>query len=348
MKLLFREILSVGLIFALHLTAFGSSLRFLRSEPKQFDFADQKVLPPTFGAGEFTLELWIKLDASFPVGATERSSFDQLKNWSDFDSRPYGTPDWWFRGNWLLDGHSRPNGFTSADPRDGTFSLQFYGGGRLRWMFADDADVVPIGKVWAVEAYPAKNTPSLLDDKWHQVACVRRWIEDTKAQLELWIDGHLIASQKIPQRVNMRKYWGSLPHPKNPEELGGWSWGSEVMTSWNYYFTQYEDYKGLMDELRFWDRAKSEEELTKYWMEAVSGKETGLVGYFPLDEGAGDTLRDKLNTARIIILHRATKNSWSSENAPVSNRAMKRKTKTKTEEDWRVKLIDDIHHGAWR
>jgi len=29
-------------------------------------------------------------------------------------------------------------------------------------MFADDGDVAPLGKVWAVEAYPANSTPSLL------------------------------------------------------------------------------------------------------------------------------------------------------------------------------------------
>ncbi len=56
-------------------------------------------------------------------------------------------------------------------------------------------------------------------------------------------------------RVNMRQFWDSLPHPRNPKAVGGWCWGSEVMTAWNYYFTQYEDYKGLLAELRFWDRA---------------------------------------------------------------------------------------------
>jgi hypothetical protein len=184
-------------------------------------------------------------------------------------------------------------------------------------MFADDADVVPVGKVWAVQAQPARSTASLLDGKWHQVTCVRRWIDDGKAQLELWIDGKLIAAQKIPQRINMRKYWDSLPHPDNPKNLGGWSWGSEVMTSWDFYFTQYEDYKGLLDELRFWDRAKSEDELKTGWSAAVSGNEKGLVGYFPMDEAAGDVLKDKLNPNRTIKLHKAKKESWSAENAPL-------------------------------
>jgi hypothetical protein len=298
-------------------TAFAGSLRFLPNEPRQFDFADQRALPPTFGAGEFTLELWMKPDNSFPVGDTDRGTIGQLTNWSETDLRPYSRPDWWYEGNWLLDGHTRPRGYSPLDSREGTFSLQFYGGGRLRWMFADDADVVPVGKVWAVQAQPARATPSLLDGKWHQVTCVRRWIDDGKAQLELWIDGKLIATQKIPQRVNMRKYWDSLPHPDNPKNLGGWSWGSEVMTSWDFYFTQYEDYKGLLDELRFWDRAKSEEELKNDWAKSVTGNEKGLVGYFPMDEAAGDVLKDKLNPNRTIKLHKAKKESWSAENAPL-------------------------------
>jgi hypothetical protein len=297
--------------------AFAGSLRFLPSEPKQFDFADQKVLPPTFGAGEFTLELWIKPDSKFPVGLTARGTIDQLINWSDFDPKPYSRGDWWYSGNWLLDGHTRPRGFSQGDTREGTFSLQFYGGGRLRWMFADSGTEIPVGKVWAAQAYPASTTPSLLDGKWHHVACVRRWIEETGAQLELWIDGRLIATEKIPQRVNMRKFWDQLPHPDNPKNLGGWSWGSEVMTSWNFFFTQYEDYKGLMDELRFYDRAKSADELANRWTETVTGGEKGLVGYFPMNEGKGKLTRDKLDQSRVITLHKLSKESWSKENAPV-------------------------------
>lgn len=138
MKTLFFLILVF--IFAAQPLAFGGSLRFLPNEPKQFDFADQRVLPPTFGVGEFTLELWIKPDNSFPVGDTDRGTIGQLTNWTEYDVRPYSRADWWYEGNWLLDGHTRPRGFSPSDSREGTFSLQFYGGGRLRWIFADDAE----------------------------------------------------------------------------------------------------------------------------------------------------------------------------------------------------------------
>ncbi len=291
----------------------SSALRFLKSEPNHFDFADQRALPPSFGVGEFTFELWIKPDASFPVGFTDRGTLNQLSAWSNADIAPYSAGPWWFPGNFLLDGHTRPDGFTPDKTREGTFSLQFYGGGRLRWMFADDGDVAPVGKVWAVEAYPASSTASLLDGKWHNVNCVRRWNGTTKSQLELWIDGKLIATQVIPMRVNMRQFWDSLPHPRNPKTVGGWCWGSEVMTAWNYYFTQYEDYKGLVAEIRFWDRAKSSDEIKTNWMKPVTGNEPGLVGYFPLDENSNKVARDRLDNSRIITLHNSTKESWSND-----------------------------------
>jgi len=288
-----------------------ASLRFVKNEPNHFDFADQRALPPTFGAGEFTFEIWIKPDTSFPVGPTDRGTINQINVWSNADIAPYSAGNWWFAGNFLLDGHTRPDGFTPDKTREGTFSLQFYGGGRLRWMFADDSDVVPVGKVWAVEAYPASSTPSLLDGKWHNVNCVRRWNGTRKSQLELWIDGKLIATQVIPQRVNMRQFWDSLPHPRNPKYVGGWCWGSEVMTAWNYYFTQYEDYKGLLAEIRFWDRAKAAEEIRANWMKPVKGNETGLVGYFPLNENGGTIARDRLDSSLVITLHNSTPQSWA-------------------------------------
>ena len=299
----------LALLVTVHVQA--ASLHFRANEPRKYDFADQAVLPPSFGVGEFTFELWIKPDQTYPVGDVDRGSIGQLTNWSEVDRRPYGSPGWWYEGNWLLDGHSRPAGFDGADSRAGTFSLQLFGGGRVRWTFSDDDRVVPVGMVWAVQPAPGNKAPSLLDGRWHHLACVRRWSEPAGADLELWIDGALVAKTSIPQRVNMRHFWDAVPHPKDPKELGGWSWGAEVMTAWNFYFTQYEDYKGLMDEMRFWDRARTPAELSS--QAAVTGKERGLVGWFDFSEAKGDMARDRLDPKRAITLHDV---AWSSEDAP--------------------------------
>ncbi len=83
------------------------------------DYLDQAIIPAGFGAGEFTLELWVRPNESFPVG-TVTSGEDQRTNWASEDVRPYSDGDWWYKGNFLLDGHNNGSGFSQ-----GTFSLQF-------------------------------------------------------------------------------------------------------------------------------------------------------------------------------------------------------------------------------
>ena len=100
---------------------------FITAESEAYDYGEQTTLPEGFGDGEFTLELWIRPNDSFPVGTTlPQGSAAQRTNWSDTDNMPLSSSSWWFEGNFLLDGHNNSN-FTA-----GTFSLQFYGGGRLR------------------------------------------------------------------------------------------------------------------------------------------------------------------------------------------------------------------------
>jgi len=256
----------------------------------------------------------VKPDNRFAVGPVRRSTIDQLTNWSEEDAEPYSNGGWWWAGNWLLDGFTRPHGITTQDTREGSFGLQFYGGGRVRWTFADGNLQAPLGKVWAVERWPAKETPSLLDGKWHRIACVRRWRDPDGATLELWVDGQIVASTAIPTRVDMRKYWDKLPHPENPKAVGGWSIGSEVMTAWNYYFTQYEDYKGLVDEMEFWDRARSDEELSD-WCRLTAERPAGLLAHFTFDEAAGEIIRDRIEPSYILQFHRLQDGSWSNEDA---------------------------------
>jgi hypothetical protein len=299
----------------------AGSLYFGANPPQQYDFADLATLPKEFGRGEFTFELWVKPDNRFPVGDTDRGTKDQLTHWSAVEAEPYRHHGWWYPGNWLLDGHTRPSGFDGGDSRAGTFSLQFYGGGRLRWMFADSAADMPKGMVYAVQGKPAPATPSLLDGKWHHVAAVRRWRQPSGATLELWIDGARIGSTDIPLRTNMRQFWDKLPHPNDPPELGGWSFGAEVMTAWDFYFTQYEDYKGWIDELGLWGRALSPAEIA----EAAKGvpgegardvRVRGLLSRFSFEEGRGGASCDSIEPSRCMTLHRSTAKTWSSDNAP--------------------------------
>ena len=288
--------------------ATGQSLLFDDNAASQHEYGQQLTIPSGFGEAEFTLELWIRLDDSFPVGRTGCCA-QQLVNWSDADNAPYSGCCWWYEGNFLLDGHNN----SSFD--QGTFSLQFYGGGRLRWLFGDGVFAGPGGH-WSVGAFPATSTPSLLDGAWHQVTCVRRFVGTSSADLELWIDGVLIDTETTPVRANMRTWWdswgGPVPFPAGQE---GWFWGAEKQAAIGV-LSQYEDYKGLVDEVRFWSRAKSAGEIGSDWALPVEGTEPGLVGWLRFDEGLGSSTCDTLVPARCIDLFLFDAGNWSASDAP--------------------------------
>ncbi len=60
------------------------------------------------------------------------------------------------------------------------------------------------------------------------------------------------------------------------------------------------------------------EQMDATWNHAVRGNETGLVGWFRLDEGQGTTARDRLDPDHTIALHWARPENWSAERAPLA------------------------------
>jgi chitodextrinase len=285
----------------------AASLDWRVSSPNNYDYGQQLTLPSEFGSGEFTLELWIRPNNSFPIGSTAGGN-GQLQNWSNSDLAPYSSSDWWFAGNFLLDGHN------NASFANGTFSLQFYGGGRVRWLFGDGASNSAAGSVWSVGAFPASSAPSLLDGQWHHLALVRRFVGSTQSRLELWIDGSLIDTETSSARTNMRQWWNNWSG--FPSAQRGWFWGVEKQAAIGA-LSQYEDYKGLVDELRFWSRAKTSSELQSNFANPVSGTEPGLVGRFAFSEGSGNQACDSLSASTCISLVNAS-SAWSAADAPLS------------------------------
>jgi hypothetical protein len=276
------------------------SLAFFLNDPNDYDHGRQLVLPPGFGAGPFTLELWIRPDESFPVGPTT-SGAGQRTNWSDADHEPYSSCCWWYEGNFLLDGHN------NGDFSEGTFSLQFYGGGRLRWLVGDGGSPGE-GDVRSVGAYPASSTASLLDGNWHRVALVRRWTGTSGARLELWLDGARVATETTPLRTDLTAWWGDWS--AFPAGQEGWFWGAEKQAAIGV-LPQYEDYKGPLDELRFFARALAPAELA-----AGACAAFGAVGRFAIEEGAGNSTCDGLDSGRCIALVDMKPGFWSTASAP--------------------------------
>jgi hypothetical protein len=75
-------------------------------------------------------------------------------------------------------------------------------------------------------------------------------------------------------------------------------------------------FNGKIDELRFWNTARSITDIRKDMYRTLQGNETGLVSYWPFEEGYGNTTND--NTGNH---HGKMKNmgnsSWKSSTAPV-------------------------------
>jgi len=279
-----------------------------------YDFGLQTLIPVGFGEGEFTFELWIKPDNSFPFGPTQSAGDGQLTNWTDTpaDPQPSDGNTWWYAGNFLLDGHDN-----SGDGR-GTFSLQIYGSGRVRWHFYDSA------AEWGVQGADVTTAPNVVDGNWHQITLVRRWVGGvgaTDAALELWVDGAQVGQVISSVRDDMHVYWDGWPNFGANNE--GWFWAAEKLTA-RGVFDRYEDYKGLIDELRLWSRAKSANEIQNNYQASVSGSEAGLVGLFQFSEGTGNQSCNNLNPNAVaqgdcIDFFNMKSGYWSTENAPVTN-----------------------------
>jgi hypothetical protein len=278
----------------------AGALYFGVNGAQDHDYGQLTRLPAGFGSGELTVELWIRPDNSFGTGSCASGTSAQLTEWCTQDRQPYVAPDWWYRGNFLLDGHN--NSSFGA----GTFSLQFYGGGRVRWLFGDGFDPGDNGH-WSVGVYPASGTPSLLDGRWHHLAMVRRWQGASSSALELWIDGALIDTELSPGRTDMTQWWSSWSgYPQNQE---GWFFGAEKQAAIRY-LPQYEDYKGEITELRLYARAKSAPELMIGWQNAVSASTPGLVAWYRFSEGSGTRACDALDGGGCMQLYRLVPGAW--------------------------------------
>ena len=247
------------------------------------DYAQLVELPPTFGSGAFTFEMWVRLDDTLPPGPAGGSS---TANWSDADPQPpMDGSSWWFAGNFLIDGHNNSGWET------GTFDLQIVGPGRVRWLFGDGA-----AAMHGVQAWPSASVPTLLDGVWHHIATVRRYAGNTAA-LELWVDGVLTGSVQGVAQVDMRQWWDTWSD--FPASEPGWYFGAEKISAGGGPY--WDDYKGLIGEMRFWDVARNAAALQSY-QSGVVGNEPGLVGWYRLDEGMGPVACDTLAIGGCIAL----------------------------------------------
>lgn len=107
--------------------------------------------------------------------------------------------------------------------------------------------------------------------------------------------------------------------------MKGWFIGGEEQASAgvhvDYNWNKFEDYKGLVDELRFWNLAKPEQELKKDWEKAVGKGDKGLVGYYSFENintPSRFLIQGKIEAdEQIMSLHKFGRENFAAENAPV-------------------------------
>lgn len=268
------------------------SLTFVTNAQNDNEYARMTVLPDGFGDAEFTLEIRVLGDNAVGFGDTStQDSVNQRTLWSNNNNAIYGSAEWWFEGNFLLDGHNNTNFYA------GTCSLQLTNSGRVQWTFGDGAAAdARVGDVHGL-----RGTTNILDGSSHTITCVRRWDGGSGAILELYIDGVEEDTETSTARTNMATtYWDAWSG--FPGAQTGWFWGCEKQAAVGV-LSQYEDWKGRIGEIRFWNVARSAAEIAAADSSPISAGTSGLVGLYRLTEGTGSTAADTKASGGNITLN---------------------------------------------
>ncbi len=145
------------------------------------------------------------------------------------------------------------------------------------------------------------STAPIRDNKWHHVV----WVFDSEQLYEkkIYIDGEL-DSQVNYYNTNVKLGSGT-------DRYGFLADGSEA----NSYNAARNGiyYQGSMDQVSIWDRAFSASEVSS--MQNINPSSTGLVAYWPMNEGSGVTLTDAANNNNAIMVNGPT---WGTRTTTLS------------------------------
>lgn len=120
---------------------------------------------------------------------------------------------------------------------------------------------------------------NVMNGEWHHIAGIRKG-----AVLSLYFDGNQLNATQA----------GSASSPLNVSNNLNLLIGSVEQTQ-----EQYIHYSGAISEVRLWNRALEKSEIQTNLHDNLTGKEQGLVGYWPLHENGNDLSPNK-NNATIV------------------------------------------------
>lgn len=188
-------------------------------------------------------------------------SFDGTDDFVELGNSPF------YKESFTVEGWIKPQQNTK-DKTGAIFHAQF--NERLTAIYAE---VMSNGKIRFMVRNPPSNAggafiisnKNVLDGNWHHFAAVKG--DDDK--LYLYIDGELDGTS----RGSIRDF----PETTGHKLLLGTNWAGS---------TRY--FKGEMDDIRFWDRARTKEEIQANKDKTLSGNEPGLVAYYNFNQGTAD------------------------------------------------------------
>ncbi len=78
-------------------------------------------------------------------------------------------------------------------------------------------------------------------------------------------------------------------------------------------------FRGKLDELRIWNRARSQQQIREYMCRKLSGSESGLAGYWPLDEESGMVAYDQSGNNIDLVLMNMAEDAHAWSGAPLGD-----------------------------
>ncbi|AFY37274.1 putative outer membrane adhesin like protein [[Leptolyngbya] sp. PCC 7376] len=150
--------------------------------------------------------------------------------------------------------------------------------------------------------FNCKNIELYIHDSQHQAGsasftkgqwqhCAVTW-ESATGQMHLYIDGQSVFDPVLAKGLVLDQT-SAVILGQDPDSYGG-------------SFDVNQAFQGEMTELRIWDHVRTPEEIQARMNKCCTGKEAGLAGYWPLDEGEGAIAKDKTSNGNNAELHGVT------------------------------------------
>jgi hypothetical protein len=214
--------------------------------------------PCDVGAGDFTIEFWIRGNAGDNTSANSGAAGEY------FDNR-------WISGNIVVD-----RDIWGASNRDWGVSIA---GGRMRFG-TGRADSAPLDGEHTLEGGVA-----VLDGQWRHIACVREAATGVK---RIYVDG----APDTASAANRSR--DDISYPNAGDSAPQTPWGPYIVLAAEKHDAgaAYPSFNGFFDELRVWSVARTPAEIAATYNRVIAANTPGLAGYYRFEEGAGTTLAD--------------------------------------------------------